>query len=337
MRALAPFAGFSNFFSKFSQDLVSGGELPPGRTFSFGRGQFGMFNRARCFMTHKFVGMVTIGTLLACGVLGKNCWSYVKTSYNGVTEAVQESVPLEFEIRRARTMLGDLIPEVRKNMVAIAQEEAGLEQLNAEIAKQEKAREKDAADILRLKNDLAAGSDKPLKYAGKEYSVEAVKTDLARRFERRKTGDETLANLRKMHSARQQSLKAAHDKMNGMLAAKKQLEVEIEQLDSRLKMVEAAQTTSALCLDDGRLSRTKQLVADLKARLDVSERLIAAETKPLDEIALEDIGSQDIVEQVTEYFDADKAKPAKSDVAVINLDAEVTVTTKRSGSIQAQH
>jgi len=161
-----------------------------------------------------------------------------------------DSVPLDFEIRRARTMLNDLIPEVRKNMVAIAQEEAALAQLATEIERQEKVREKETADILRLKNDLAAGGTKSLEYAGKKYTPEAVKTDLARRFERRKTSDETLENLHKMHAARERSLQAAHDKMNGMLAAKKHMELEIEQLAGRPKMAEAGQTTSSLAHGD---------------------------------------------------------------------------------------
>lgn len=281
-------------------------------------------------MSLKFVGMTAIGVLLAMGAIGRSGWSYVKTSYNGVAEAVHDKVPLDFEIRRARTMLNDLIPEVRKNMVAIAQEEAAIEQLNTEITRLEKARDKDAADIIRLKNDLASTGKKPLTYAGKTYTVEAVRTDLQRRFERRKTGDETLENLRKMHSAREQSLRAAHDKMNGMIAAKKQLEVEIEQLDSRLKMVEAAQTTSNLCLDEGRLSQTKQLIASLKARLDVNERLVNAEIKPFDEIPVSAVASQDIVEQVTAYFDA--PKPAKTEVAVIDLDGETPATSVSSTS-----
>lgn len=279
-------------------------------------------------MSLKFMGMTAVGLMLAMGAIGRSGWSYVKTSYSGVAEAVKDTVPLDFEIRRARTMLNDLIPEVRKNMVAIAQEEAALGQLTDEIARQEKARDKDAADIIRLKNDLASADKKPLTYAGKTYTVEAVRTDLQRRFERRKTGDETLENLRKMHAAREQSLRAAHDKMNGMIAAKKQLEVEIEQLDSRLKMVEAAQTTSSLCLDEGRLSQTKQLIASLKARLDVNERLVNAEIKPLDEIPVGEVAAQDIVEQVTAYFDGPKS--AKTEVAVIDLDGDAAASSVAS-------
>ncbi|MBA4016705.1 MAG: hypothetical protein C0483_05910 [Pirellula sp.] len=261
-------------------------------------------------MAFKLVGSVLAAGALTIGVFGWNAWSYVKTSVTEVTGAIQDSVPVEFEIRRARTMLNDLIPEVHKNMVAIAQEEAALAKVSQEIATQEERREKDAGDIVRLKDDVASGK-KTFQYAGKSYNVDSVKADLARRFERRKVADETLENLRKMHTARERSLTAARDKMTGMLAAKRQLEVEIEQLDSRLKMVEAARTTSSLCLDDGRLSRTRQLIDDLKSRLDVSEKLVAVEGLPVDEIQLDDAGGADIVEQVTKYFGDDKSSTVK--------------------------
>ena len=74
-------------------------------------------------MSCKLFGGLVLGGLLAAGAFGWNAMSYVRTSIDGVKGAVQQAVPLEFEIRRARTMLNDLIPEVRKNMLAIAQEE----------------------------------------------------------------------------------------------------------------------------------------------------------------------------------------------------------------------
>ena len=91
----------------------------------------------------------------------------------------------------------------------------------------------------------------------------------------------------------------------------------------------------SLALDDGRLSRTKELVAGLKARLDVSERLVAAEAKPLDEIPLGEAAGSDILEQVSAYFDAAKAKPAKTDVAAIDLDAD-RLDSDRAGTASAK-
>ena len=71
-----------------------------------------------------------------------------------------------------------------------------------------------------------------------------MKCDLANRFDRFKTSDATLASLREIQTARQKSLDAARQKLDGMLAAKRQLEVDVENLEARLKMVEVAQTAS---------------------------------------------------------------------------------------------
>jgi hypothetical protein len=242
--------------------------------------------------------VVVVGGFLLCG---RNLSSYVRTGWADATDAVRAAVPVDFEIRRARGMLADLAPEVRKNMLAIAEEEVGLERLDQEIARHESRQNKDREELARMKNDLATGKAK-FRYAGREYTAEAVKADLGRRFVRLTTNDETVANLRKMHAARTQSLAAARDKLNGMLAAKRQLELEVEQLDSRQKLVEAAGASSKLCLDDGSLSRTRQLIQDVQARLTVTERLYAAEGQAASEIVVGEVDEDNLVEQVTAYL-----------------------------------
>lgn len=250
----------------------------------------------------KLVGGVVVAGLLATFCVGKTVSSYVRTSVSDVTGAMKSAVPLDFEIRRARTMLGDLGPEIRDNMLAIAREEAAIDQLAEQIAEQESKQGQDRTEIVRLKNDLATGKS-TFRYAGKEYTARQVETDLSRRFARHKTADETLKNLQAMHDARTKSLAAARDKMNGLLAARRQLEVEIEQLDSRRMMVDAAQTADRLCIDAGSLSRTRQLVIDLKARLAMSEKLVAGSVEAIDEIPLDAENDEDLVARITAYFD----------------------------------
>jgi hypothetical protein len=249
------------------------------------------------------VAIVLVGGFLLCG---RNFSSYVRTGWADATGAVRSSVPVDFEIRRARSMLADLAPEVRKNMLAIAEEEVGLERLDREIAQHESRQNKDREELARMKNDVSSGKSK-LRYAGREYTVEEVKSDLARRFVRLQTNDETVANLRKMHAARTRSLAAARDKLNGMLASKRQLELEVEQLDSRQKLVDAAGASSKLCLDDGSLSRTRRLIQDVEARLTVTERLYAAEGRADAEIEVGGVDDDNIVEQVTAYLDGHEA------------------------------
>ncbi len=89
-----------------------------------------------------------------------------------------------------------------------------------------------------------------------------------------------------------------------MLASKRQLQVEVENLEARLQMVAAAKTTSNYQFDDSQLGRVKELVSNLRSRLEVAEKLVNAEVYYHDEIPLDKAAPENIVEQVTEHFAA---------------------------------
>ncbi|HUY88320.1 MAG TPA: hypothetical protein VMV10_06275 [Pirellulales bacterium] len=247
---------------------------------------------------------------LCLAIFGREAVSYVGTTAGWFQDSIKNSVPVEFEIDRARRMVQDLVPDIRKNMHLIAQEEVEVERLDNKIAEAESRQGKDRGDMMRLKADLATGKDL-FQYAGRSYSVGQVKIDLANRFERYKTHDATLASLKEMHQARQRSLEAARQKLEGMLVAKRQLEVDVEHLEARLKMVEAAQTTSDYKFDDSQLSRAKELVTDLRTRLEVAEKLVNADDYLRDEIPLAEPAPGNIVDEVTEYFDGESSAVAE--------------------------
>ncbi|MBI2823056.1 MAG: hypothetical protein HYX69_00030 [Planctomycetia bacterium] len=246
------------------------------------------------------VGICLVGLVF----FGRDAFSYFRTTAGRVTDSVRSSVPLDFEIDRARRMVKELVPDIRKNMHVIAKEEVEVEQLKKQINHTEARLEKERTELVRLKNDLGSG-DKLFHYAGRDYTQVQVKTDLANRFERYKTTDATLASLKDIHQAREHSLAAAREKLEGMLVAKRKLEVEVENLEARLKMVEAAQTTSDYAFDDSRLSRVKELITDLRTRLDVAERLTSTEGAFHGEIPLSESAGGNIVEEVNEYLHLD--------------------------------
>lgn len=244
--------------------------------------------------------------VLAVLLLGPGVVSYMRTSAGYVRDAVHESIPIEFQIDRARGMIKDLIPEVRKNMHVIAKEEVEVQRLEEQIAATRARLEKEKNELMRLKADLAT-NQASYRYAERDYTADEVRADLARRFERYKTGEATLGSLEQIRDARQRSLRAARDKLEGMLASKRQLEVEVENLEARVQMLAAARTTSEFQFDDSRLGQVKELVSNLRTRLDVADQLLAAETQFHDEIPLDKATPEDIVEQVTEYFDGSGA------------------------------
>jgi hypothetical protein len=154
---------------------------------------------------------------------------------------------------------------------------------------------------MKLKVDLSSGKDS-YNYAGRNYTSADVRQDLANRFERFKTADATLSSLKQIRNARDRSLAAARQKLEGMLAAKRQLQVEVENLEARSQMVAAAQATSNYQFDDSRLGNVKELIANLKTRMEVSEKMVNAEVNFHDEIPLDKPVPENIENQITEYF-----------------------------------
>lgn len=245
-------------------------------------------------------------SLLGLFLFGRDAASYVGTSLGWVKDSVRGAVPVEFEIQRARKMIKDIVPDIRTNMHLIAKEEVEVAKLEQQIKDGTTRHDKDKAELMRLKSDLASGQE-TFHYAGRRYDATQVKTDLANRFERFKTNDATIASLKQMHQARERSLAAGRQKLENMLVVKRQLEVDVEHLEARLKMVETAQTTSSYNFDDSQLSRAKDLITDLRTRLDVAEKLVQSESFFQDQIPLDAQASENIVEELTEYFDHDTA------------------------------
>ena len=254
----------------------------------------------------------TVGLCLLGGlVFGRDAFSYFRTSCASVREAIKSEVPIDFEIARAREMVENLVPDIRRCMHVIAEEEVNVEELTAEVGRKQTEMNRQKDQILALRSDL--GSGRPVRYVGRTYTSEEVKRDLSQRFERFKVAEETLSSKRQILGAREKSLAAAREKLEGMLSSKQDLEVQIEHLEARLKTLQAAETASHVNIDDSQLARAKKLIRDLNKQLDVKERMLDAEGKITGLIPVETSSEvpADLSEQIDSYFERNgHAEPA---------------------------
>lgn len=253
--------------------------------------------------------------LLVSLFAGRGVISYATTAFDKGVDTVKSSVPVKFEIERARRMLKDLTPEIERNMHVIAREEVEIAKLERELAGNEEQVAKARDEILRLKGDLESG-DPQFVYAGRDYSAAEVKQDLANRFEHFKTVEATGEQLRQVLRVRENGLNAAREKLENMLAARRQLTVDIENLEARLKMVEVAQSTSEFNFDDSKLARTRELIDEIGTRLDVTEKLMNHHVELSDRIPLEGHGkpgSDDVLDAITQHFSDQPEQSALAD------------------------
>jgi chromosome segregation ATPase len=240
---------------------------------------------------------------------GRDACSYLTTSSRWVKNSVTNTVPIEFQINRARDMIKALDPEIRQNMHLIAKEEVEIDKLARQVENQESGLAKSREDILRLKKDLETG-DKTFYYASHRYTADQVKSDLEGRFERYKVNAATLDKNQKILAIRQQKLDSARQRLEEMLSAKRELEVQVENLEAENEMLKVAKTASDFNFDDSRLARTKELIEDIRTRIEVDAKLLNEVQHFSGQIQLEEEADDhaDITDRVSQYFGTDEVR-----------------------------
>ncbi len=252
-------------------------------------------------------------------VFGRDSWSYVATSVSSMRQAIKREVPIEFEVQRARDLVSQVDNEIRKCLHVIAEEEVNVDDLRKELDVQVAQHERSKDQILVQRRDLKE-EKASYTYAGRIYTVSEVKQDLADRFSRYQTVEETLKSRQQVLSARENSLAAARRKLDNMLDSKEQLQVQIENLDARMKTLQASQVASTVNVDDSQIARTRQLIAHLNKQIEVRQKLVdgAGNVTGLIPIEVAAEPQADVTAQIDKFFGPQsESKPAAPKTAAL--------------------
>lgn len=245
----------------------------------------------------------TLALVLVAGfVLGRDAKSYLRTMGNNVREAVKSEIDLEFEVKRARDLVEDLVPEIEECMEVVIRQQVDLRNMERAIAQREDALNNQKGQILALREDLKSGRDK-FVYARVSYSRADVERDLEQRLDRFKAAEATLNRDKKIMMAQREKLRANQQTLEGMMGEKQNLEVAIAQLEARLEQLQAEETVSSLEIDSSQLSQAKALIDELNSQIDVREAMLDADGNFGGLIPVgQETQERDIATEVDEYF-----------------------------------
>ena len=264
--------------------------------------------------------LATSGVFLLTSLsVGMPLWSYARCGWDWMRVSTTEMLPLEWEIQRARQMITDLKPEIEENAKKVAREKVEVTRLKQQFDEASMGLEKSREQIERLTADLKAGGDK-FTYGGTTYTAAQVESDLSSRFKRFKTKNATASKLEQVLQARQVSLKATQDRMTTMLDARRQLEVEVENLEARLGALRVAQTATGISLDDSQLAKTRGLLDEIAVRIDVQEESVAVDTEYFDQIDLNEDVDSNLVDEIAEFLNRGSEQDETHALVAIQLD-----------------
>jgi peptidoglycan hydrolase CwlO-like protein len=230
-------------------------------------------------MVCKIVKRGVLGTMAAAGVMallfGTAAPSYVKTAFHKVRHSAHHSVPIQFDIDRARQQVAELEPELHRNIETIARAEVEIETLEQEIATTQANLDREGKALLALRRHLDTGDLRLTK--GISYTPDEVKGELARRLDHFRAVKEIVGQKQSTLNLRKKALILAREQNAKMRDAKRALMTRIEEIETKLRQIEASQAANEFNFDDSALARAKQTVAELNKRVEVLARVAEQE------------------------------------------------------------
>lgn len=255
----------------------------------------------------KMVKKSALGALLVAGTLGlifgTAAPSYVKTAFHKVRNSAKDSVPIQFEIERARQQVAELEPAIHTNIEEIARAEVEIEHLQDEIAVTQANLNREKDTMLALRDGI---SDGRLRLTGgASYTTEEVQAELARRLDHYRTVKGILNDKEKTLDMRKQALVSARKHNDELRAAKSALLTRIEAIETRLRQIEATRSANEFNFDNSSLSKAKATVTELSKRVEVMARVSEQEGRYAGGLPLLIEPGRDVLREIDAEFQAE--------------------------------
>ncbi len=252
-----------------------------------------------------------VGTLFLGVVLyGTSFFGYMKTAKDEIQRAADDAVPLEFKMADAERMVKELDPEIKRVMTIVARQQVDGDLLSKKIAQKESDLKNAKGQILALKSELDKG-EKEYVFEGQSYTANDVRNDLDTKFNAYKREVETLNGQKDLLKRHKDALSLNENRLSEMIAAKKDLESQMETLRGRVETEKAAQALgkSEIVDSNSKMARARKVIEDINRKLDVNDKLRAQEERVATGIRVpEKKETQNVSQEIEEFF-GDDAKP----------------------------
>ncbi len=225
----------------------------------------------------KLIKWAAIGgtVMVGAGLLffGKDLFSYAFSSGKMLKTAMKDTIPVQFEIQRARDLLDDLIPEMHANLRLVAEEEVEVANLEKKVVRDREWIAAERGEIQKMRRDLDV---RPAAYSSGDAREPSL-DEISQRFQRFQTREVLLSGNEKLLQNRKRTLQAAIQRLDKTRLARVELASQIESLEGQFHLLQAQGSSSDLRLNDTKLAQTQRLLGDLKKRLEVAQRVLERE------------------------------------------------------------
>ncbi len=248
------------------------------------------------------LGLVVTGSL-GFLLFGSHLGSYFGTMTNSLRESVRDRVPVDFEIKRAEKLVQEIAPEIEDCKRDVARAEVELEHLvtevqylNGVVMKQERKLKESVVPVDR--HQLSAYTASSKQAAGKRKQLL-----LARSFDSFKNNSALLKGKKSLIERQTRAVEAARVRLDAVRTEKVGLEHTILTLKAQKRHLDAmAASSTRFDLDDSALSKAKEVLQQVRMRLDVAQKMIEDDMFFAGEQEISSDPDRDILKDIREHF-----------------------------------
>ncbi|HEV3116397.1 MAG TPA: hypothetical protein VGY58_05050, partial [Gemmataceae bacterium] len=180
--------------------------------------------------------------------------SYARTAFHKVKTAVKGQIKPEFMLDTARHEAAQLIPDMRRNISAVAAKDVAVSRLRGEVASIRTNLDKQREQVKVLATELKSDTE-PVSINGRKYSRRQLADRLNRELNVSKACAQQLAAKEALLESEEKALEVARDQLGSMKMIKEQIDTEISRLEAEVQTLRLAEMRSnnSVQMDDSRL------------------------------------------------------------------------------------
>ncbi|HEB53117.1 MAG TPA: hypothetical protein ENI87_07685 [bacterium] len=259
-------------------------------------------------MIRKTFKLLLIGSVVLGGAgflfLGSAFPSYVGTVASSVRESVAGQIPIDVELKRAESLIRQIDPQIKSCRRDLANAEIDLERLQESVAHLEKvvdAEEKKLKLGAALLKDDATG----VRLAADFGARRRVSADLARTKDSYVNNLAILKTKRALIERQHRAVDAAKERLAAVRFERQSLEDQVRALKTQQMQVEALAATSArFDLDSTALSQAKEVINNVRRRLDVAQRMLENDLAFQGDPVGAEVDERNVLKEIDELFSA---------------------------------
>jgi chromosome segregation ATPase len=230
-------------------------------------------------MIRKTFKMLLISSVVLGGAgflfFGTDFPSYVGTVAGSVRESVAGQIPVDIELKRADNLIRQIDPQIKNCKLELARAEVELTELQDSVHHLDKVVTAEEKKLKLGAALLREATPDGVRLAADKGARRRVSAGLGR------TKDSYVSNLAILKAKRARidvqtrTVSAAKDRLASVRYERIALEDQVRALKAQQMQIEAmAATSSSFELDSTALSQAKEVIAKVRKRLDVAQRVL---------------------------------------------------------------